>query len=590
MLLPEREQKLRNFIERKFELEPYQGKSKVTTLSEAIRQNVKPGNEVFLGWNANAIANELIRQYRGKKPGFTLIMTVTWNSALNLIHCGLVKKLTTTSCSYAYPTPVPSRVIQRAYREGTVDIENWSLYSIQQRLMAGALGVGFMPTKSIANSSMAEENRSSFTEIEDPFDSQKRIGVVKALNPDIALIHGLAADPYGNTILSPVSQDTLWGARASLGGVVVTVERIVSTDFIRRNSTLVGLPGYLVNSVSVCPLGAHPEGLYSNLDGVEGYSEDYDFVLEQRKASHYPSRLDAWIKEWVLDLRGHEDYLRKLGSKHILFLRGKAGLDSWKHELRSVLDIVSVSKEYNPTEMMIVAAARKIKERVKSSGYNVLLAGIGACGLAAWLAFYELQSEGYNLELAMGTGLFGYSPRPANPVLNNISSVPTSKMLTDVSQIYGFVVGGNNAKSLSSLGAAQIDKYGNINTTKVLPDTYLIGSGGSNDASRASEVLVMVPQSKRRCVEKVDYITSPGRRVRTLVTTMGIFERTGEGEFVLTGYFGDSRLSSSDSVIRKIKGSCGWELLVVKDVKEVPPPSEDELVTLRLFDPHGYFL
>ena len=190
----------------------------------------------------------------------------------------------------------------------------------------------------------------------------------------------------------------------------------------------------------------------------------------------------------------------------------------------------------------------------------------------------------------MGTGLFGYSPRPANPVLNNISSVPTSKMLTDVSQIYGFMVGGNNAKSLSSLGAAQIDKYGNINTTKVLPDTYLIGSGGSNDASRASEVLVMVPQSKRRCVEKVDYITSPGRRVRTLVTTMGIFERTGEGEFVLTGYFGDSRLSSSDSVIRKIKGSCGWELLVVKDVKEVPPPSEDELVTLRLFDPHGYFL
>lgn len=590
MLLPEREQKLRNFIERKFELEPYQGKSKVTSLREAIRQNVKPGSKIFLGWDANAIVGELVRQYWGKSPDFTMVMTVTWNSALNLIHCGLVKKLITTSCSYAYPTPVPSRVIQRAYREGTVDIENWSLYSIQQRLMAGALGVGFMPTRSIANSSMAEENRSSFTEIEDPFDNQKRIGVVKALNPDIALIHGLAADPYGNTILPPGSHDTPWGARASLGGVVVTVERIVSTDFIRRNSALVSIPGYLVNSVSACPFGAHPEGLYSHLDGVEGYGGDCDFVLKQRKASHYPSRLDAWIKEWMFDLRGHEDYLRKLGSEHILFLRGKAGLDSWKDELRSVLDIVSVSKEYNPTEMMIVAAARKIKERVKSSGYNVLLAGIGACGLAAWLAFYELQSEGYNLELAVGTGLFGYSPRPANPVLNNISSMPTSKMLTDVSQIYGFVVGGNNAKSLSALGAAQIDKYGNINTTKVLPDTYLIGSGGSNDASRASEVLVMAPQSKRRCVEKVDYITSPGERVRTLVTTMGIFERTGEGEFVLTGYFGDSSLSSSDSVIRKIKGSCGWELKVVKDVKEVPPPSEDELVTLRLFDPHGYFL
>jgi acyl CoA:acetate/3-ketoacid CoA transferase alpha subunit len=78
---------------------------------------------------------------------------------------------------------------------------------------------------------MAEENRHSFVEMADPFDSGKRIGAVKALNTDIAIVHALAADRYGNTIMSPVSQDTLWGSRSSRGGVVVTAEKIVTSDF-----------------------------------------------------------------------------------------------------------------------------------------------------------------------------------------------------------------------------------------------------------------------------------------------------------------------------------------------------------------------
>lgn len=574
-----------------FELELCEGKSKVISLREAIRKNVRPGKKIFIGWNANAIVCELIRQYWGKKPKFTIIMTVTWDHSLNLIHCGLAKKLITTSCSYLFPTPSPSHVIQKAYSEGKVAIENWSLYSIQQRLMAGALGVGFMPTKSIVKSSMADENCDSFTEIENPFEARRKIGVLRALNPGISLIHGLAADHYGNTILSPISQDTAWGARASLEGVVVTVEKIVSTDFIRHNSALVSIPGYLVNSVSVCPFGAHPQGLYSNLDEVQGYREDYDFMFGQRRASQEPSMLDAWIKEWVFNLKGQSDYLRKLGSKRISFLKERASVDSWKHELKPVSNLVLTRKEYNPTEMMIVAASRKIVEIVKSLGYKVLLAGIGACGLGAWLAFYKLKKKGYNVELALGSGMLGYVPRPSDPLVISVLNAGTAKMLTDASNMYGFIICGKNSKCLSVLGASQIDKYGNLNTTKVSRDMYLIGSGGSNDnASGASEVLAVVPQSEKRCVEKIDYITCPGKKVKTLITTMGVFEKGGGEVFMLTGYFHNPRLHSPETLIEKVSENCGWELRFSKDMKKIPPPNEDELLTLRLLDPHGYLL
>jgi len=85
----------------------------------------------------------------------------------------------------------------------------------------------------------------------------KKIGVIKALNPDLSIIHGYAADRYGNTILcqgdSIVDEYSAW---ASKNPVVVTVEKLVSTDYIRKHSPLlVKIPGYRVSSVSVSPFG-----------------------------------------------------------------------------------------------------------------------------------------------------------------------------------------------------------------------------------------------------------------------------------------------------------------------------------------------
>jgi acyl CoA:acetate/3-ketoacid CoA transferase alpha subunit/acyl CoA:acetate/3-ketoacid CoA transferase beta subunit len=565
------------------------GQNKVIGLKEAIARYVKPGSKIFLGWNANAAVAEILRQYRGKKPDFTVVMTMTWDLSLNLVHCGLVKKLISTNCSYGAPAPGPSHSIQRAFSEGTIQIENWSLYSLQQGLMAAALGVGFMPTRSIAGSSMATDNKDSFVEMTDPFDCKKKIGAIKAISADISIIHALAADAEGNAILSPVSQDTLWGARASSGGVLVTAEKIVTSDFIRQNACLVGIPGYLVNSVSLCPLGAHPQGHFSPLRDIESYAEDYDFMLGQKNASVDVPSLDDWLTQWVFDVKGHDDYVSRLGSKCISMLKQKPG-KSWE----SGLPPVKTSSDCggaNRTEGMVIAASRVIAERVKDAGYHVLLAGIGIPGLAAWLAYYQLKNEGINIDLALGSGVLGYQPRPGDPNLLTVCNASTAKMLTNTSDMYGFIVSGAGARCLSVIGAAQIDQCGNINTTRVGENKYISGSGGNNDnACGAAEVMVVATQSKRRCVDAVDYVTSQGDRVSTLVTSMGIFTKDQAGKFVLSQCIIESDSSSVEDRIAQIGENCGWPLKAAKKVAVTAAPTENELALLRAFDPQGYLL
>jgi acyl CoA:acetate/3-ketoacid CoA transferase beta subunit len=119
----------------------------------------------------------------------------------------------------------------------------------------------------------------------------------------------------------------------------------------------------------------------------------------------------------------------------------------------------------------------------------------------------------------------------------------------------------------------------------------ITGSGGANDVvSGASEILVVVPQSPLRLVSKVPYITAPGKRVRTLVTTHGLFEKAeGEEELRLTGILEDGKTELADK-IREIKEQGGWELKIVSDPRKISLPKDEELTLLRLFAPQKFFL
>jgi acyl CoA:acetate/3-ketoacid CoA transferase beta subunit len=142
------------------------------------------------------------------------------------------------------------------------------------------------------------------------------------------------------------------------------------------------------------------------------------------------------------------------------------------------------------------------------------------------------------------------------------------------------------------LGGGQIDKFGNINSNWISDDLYITGSGGANDvATGARETMVIMQQSRHRFLEKVPFITAPGAKVRTLISTMGVFEKLdGDEEFTLTKYFANRDSSSTEETIRQIKETCGWNLKVAGNPQEVPSPTLEELRLLRVFDPHKYYL
>ena len=575
-------------IESTFKLKENEGRDKAISLAETIKQNVKPGMTIYIEEGANAAIREIMRQFWGTNPQFTLVMSAVSGDALDLVASGLVKKIIAPACVEQRPMIGPSPVIQRVSQQKTVEIEDWSLYSLMLRLMAGALGIGFMPTKSLLGSSIAEANQNSFKAMDDPFGSGQRLGLVKALNPDLAIVHALVADHYGNAIMStpPKACYAGWGARASRGGVVLTVEKLVSTDYIRQHAGLVTLPGQVINSVSAARFGTHPEGLLNKgLTAFKSYGEDHQFMDEVRKARRDPAQLNTRLKEWVLDCPSHEAYLKKLGSARLSLLRYRAGKDTWQKTLEPLLNNISASPEYNAIEMMTVTAARKVREKVLKKGYRILLVGAGTPLAATWLAYLQLRDEGYDVEVTNGSGQFGYMPRPGDPSTTNFHSLVTCKMLCDVMTVYGWLVGGTD-KSLAVLGGAEIDKHGNINSTLASNGAHLVGSGGANDAGNAAECMLVVTQSPQRFADKVSYITVPGRKITTLISDLGIFEKPApDKEFVLTAYF--PKPGGKEDTLRHIKQQCGWELKVSPDVKQVDPPTQEELILLRLLDAGG---
>jgi acyl CoA:acetate/3-ketoacid CoA transferase alpha subunit/acyl CoA:acetate/3-ketoacid CoA transferase beta subunit len=581
-------------IRRRLEIEPIEGPDKVTTLSEAVRRHVAPGEVLYIGTahaRAHTLAREVARQWWGKKPGFT-VATVSFGSPVTaLIAGGLVEKAITTYLGESYPYPAPQPISGRAALEGRLQVQSWSMLTFPLRLIAGAMGVPFLPTLSLLGSSIEEENQrqGDFLVADDPFGVDGRVGYVRALVPDVALIHAWAADRAGNAIVAPPMNEGLYGAMAAKRGAVVTVEKIVSTDFIRRHAELVKLPGQYVAAVVEAPLGSHPGGMYGmNVPELEGYAEDLEFILRMRKAFRKPETAEEWIKEWILDCPDQESYNAKLGHAKIMELKGRAHTDAWVSEIASLADHLPPDGKWNSSEMMVVAASRVLAEKARANGYQTFLAGAGNSNLAAWLAAYQLKKEGVDIELMAEAGMVGYLPRPAEPFVFSFRNFPSCKMLTDIFHVMGIFMGGRHNRCLGSLAAGQIDKLGNINSTIIPGVTYITGSGGANDiASSARETVVTLRQTAERFVGKAPYITAPGRKVSAVVSDLGMYKKDADGELVLTGIYAGS---SETDAVRAAKGSCGWDLKVAPALRRFDPPEPDELRLIRLFDPRRFFL
>ncbi|MFN8627083.1 MAG: CoA-transferase [Candidatus Binatia bacterium] len=565
-------------------------------LAAAVRRFVRPGmklNPCSLQSRPVAALYEICRQFAGTDPGFEFISSSLSGNYLQLVHLRLLKRAIVSFAGEGYPTPGPSPVMARALARRELELENWTMLTISQRLLAGAMGVPFLPTRSLAGSSMAEdlERVGAYAEVRNPFEPAHVQGVIRAYAPDISLVHAWAADRAGNAVCFPPFQENVYGALAAREGVIVTAHKIVPAEFVRRHAHLVRVPAERVLAVCEVPFGSHPYGNYSaGIPEFVPYANDYEFMLPHRQAQDEEGRYDAWIHEWILDVANQDEYLSRLGRARLdrLYLLGRP--DSWRDELHGYAAALDAAPAAGPIEEMVIQGARTIGERIKARGYKTVLSGVGQAALMAWVAAHRLRQEGVEFAMVAETGMYGHDPRPADPFLLNYWNLPTTTMLTDVIEALGLHGGGATNACLATLGAGQIDQFGNINTTIADDGTFIVGSGGANDiVSSAQETVVVTAQRRQSFVERVHYVTSPGARVTCVLSTMGRFEKRGGERLVLTGYYRNAG-RTRDEIVDKIKDRCGWSLAVADDLEELSPATPEELALLRVFDPERFFL
>src|SRR3954464_8481038 len=208
--------------------------------------------------------------------------------------------------------------------------------------------------------------------------------------------------------------------------------------------------------------------------------------------------------------------------------------------------------------MMIGAAAREL------AGTRVCFVGVGLPNIAVNLAKRTVAPD---LELVYEAGVFGARPARLPLSIGDPTIVTGSTAVTSMFELFGYYLQGGLI-DVGFLGAAQIDSRGDINTTVIgdykAPKTRLPGSGGACEiAQNAKSIFVIMRQSPRSFVKRLDFRTSVGDRVRVVVTDLGIYHRADDGELRL-----DSLHPGTD--LERARDSMGWEPRVAEQVSETP--------------------
>lgn len=553
---------------------------KVVSLAEAVERHVRPGDtvHVVLGHSRwTATARELARQRWGTEAHLTLVMASLGSFGTLLVGGGMVDRVVTAYSGDSFPTYSPNRVFQEAYQSGRVEVEHWSFLSLAQRLEAAARGMPAAITGSLAGSSMAANP--GYEEVETPFGS---IGMVAPLAPDVALVHAAAADHDGNLLVSEPLLEGLHGAWAARRGVVATVERVVGdlSGFGHR----VRIPGHRVLAVVEAPFGAHPGGCYAAGLPVASYGEDIPAWIEAARAGR--GDFEGWARRVALEPADHAAYLRLIGDERLRWLEGRSDPASWKEDADA--HPLPEDEPVSRWETAASLAARELLDTADSVGADGVLAGAGVANLAAWVAVARARAAGRPLQLTAELGLWGYTPTPADPYIFNHRVFPDTTFLSDASTVLGLLVGGPGTSIVGCLGAAEVDREGNLNSTVLQGGRFLVGSGGGNDvASRASACVVVTLADRRRLPEAVAYVTSPGRSVTSVVTDLGILRRL-DGRLRLAAV--PSGPGTVDDRVRSMADSCGWLPETVPRVEELDPVTSREVLALREYDRERTFL
>jgi glutaconate CoA-transferase, subunit B len=231
---------------------------------------------------------------------------------------------------------------------------------------------------------------------------------------------------------------------------------------------------------------------------------------------------------------------------------------------------VSATATFTADEMMAVAAARLLRDGM------VCFVGIGLPSEAANLA---RRTSAPGLVLVYESGTIGAKPTRLPLSIGDGELAETADAVVSVPEIFAYWLQAGRI-DVGFLGAAQIDRSANLNSTVIgsyaHPNVRLPGAGGAPEiASSAGEVFVMLRQSPRTFVDRLDFRTTPGTAVSTVVTDLGILEPRGEErELTLTSLHPGVDADQA-------REATGWELGVADELGVTPAPTEAELTALR---------
>jgi glutaconate CoA-transferase subunit A len=295
------------------------GMDKVCSLHDAIARDVENGMSVAMGCGLESLipfaaSYEIIRQ---KKTDLTLICPISDMQFDQLIGAGCVKKLIASWVGNV--AAGLGHNYRRAAEAGIprpIEIEEHSNFTIGLGLQAAASGLPFLPTKTVKGSDFA--NGEQFKRLTCPFTGEELLAV-RAIRPDVAVLHVQRADKEGNA--------HVWGnfgvtreAALAAKKVILICEKIVDHQVILSDPNRTVIPGFVVSSVVHEPFGSHPSP-------TQGYSRrDDDFYFEYHKATRTREGFEHWLQKYVLGVKDHRAFLNLLGSQRIAKLKPQGNL------------------------------------------------------------------------------------------------------------------------------------------------------------------------------------------------------------------------------------------------------------------------
>jgi glutaconate CoA-transferase, subunit A len=292
---------------------------KVRSLHDAIARDVDDGISIAMGCALESLipfaaSHEIIRQ---KRRDITLICPISDMQFDQLIGAGCVKKVIASWIGNV--AAGLGHNYRRAAEDGMphpIEIEEHSNFTIGQALQAAAMGLPFLPTRTVKGSDFGTGNQ--FQRIRCPFTNEDLVAV-RAIQPNVAILHVQRADAEGNA--------HVWGnfgvmreAALAAQKVILTCEEVVDHEVILSDPNRTLIPGFVVSSVVHEPFGSFPSP-------TQGYARrDDDFYFKYHKATRTPDGFEQWLKTWVLGVEDHRGFLKLLGKERVERLQPQGNL------------------------------------------------------------------------------------------------------------------------------------------------------------------------------------------------------------------------------------------------------------------------